>query len=378
MPRRGVNIYKRKDGRWEGRIKKEDESGVSRKYISVYGKTYTEVKNKMDKMKDSQRKQTGQCRYLFGDVVKIWLNEKQTYWKPSTYATYYQIASKYIIPGLGHLRTEQIHEQQLEQFLTDIRREHKGKSLSVRYLHNICAVVLKAIAYCKKKYHYVIEVPENPVEVDKKPQRLLPDEKDMAALEKYLFQHAHENTCMGILVAFYTGIRIGEACALTWGDINLEEGLIYIRKNIQRVKAGDGQKNSTQVLFQTPKTSTSLRMIPIPPVLLPILKEHQGAEDEYIIQGRKKPWAEPRTLQYRFAAILKKCGIGYFNFHMLRHAFATRCIAKGFDVKSLSEILGHSSIQITLSLYVHSDLQRKKQLMNKINFYFYQNYSQAM
>lgn len=378
MSRRGVNIYKRKDGRWEGRIKREEEYGASRKYISVYGKTYAEVRNKMDKMKNSQKKHTMQCGYLFGDVVKIWLNEKRIYWKPTTYATYYQIASKYIIPRLGHLRIDQIQEQQLEQFILDIRREHNGKSLSGRYLRNICAVVLKAMTYCKKKNHYAIDIPENPVTVNKKTQLLLPGEKDLAALEKYLFQHIHESTCMGILIAFYTGIRIGEACALTWGDINLEEGLIYIRKNIQRVKAGDGQKNSTQILFQTPKTSTSLRTIPIPPVLLPMLKIYRGADEQYIIQGIKKPWAEPRTLQYRFASILKKCGIENFNFHMLRHAFATRCITQGFDVKSLSEILGHSSIQITLSLYVHSDLQRKKQLMNKINFYFYQNYYPVM
>lgn len=375
MPRRGVNIYKRKDGRWEGRIKKEETFGASRKYISVYGKTYTEVKNKMDTIKISQRKNTGRCECSLKDAVEIWLNDKQAYWKPTTYATYYQIVNKYIIPGLGNLHIDHIDEQQLEQFLADIRAKQKGKLLSNRYLHNICAVILKAISYNKKKYHYTIDIPENPVAINGKRQMILPGEKDMAVLEKFLIDHIYDSTCLGILIAFYTGIRIGEVCALTWKDVNLREELIYIRRNIQRVKTGDGQKNNTQILLQTPKTNNSLRIIPIPPVLLSLLRKYQRSEEEYIIQGKKKPWTEPRTLQYRFAAILKKCGIENFNFHMLRHAFATRCIAEGFDVKSLSEILGHSSIQITLSLYVHSNLQRKKQLMQKIDFYFYQSYS---
>ena len=83
-----------------------------------------------------------------------------------------------------------------------------------------------------------------------------------------------------------------------------------------------------------------------------------------MIRGKKKPFAEPRTVQYRFSKILKQCQSEDFHFHMLRHAFATRCIDMGFDVKSLSEILGHSNVQITMNLYVHSTMQRKKQLMN--------------
>lgn len=112
-------------------------------------------------------------------------------------------------------------------------------------------------------------------------------------------------------------------------------------------------------------------MIPIPPVLLPLLKKHRQDAGEYLIKGKKKPWAEPRTLQYRFTGILRACGLEHFNFHMLRHAFATYCIAGGFDVKTLSEILGHSSVQITLNLYVHSNMQRKRKLMEQFGNYLY-------
>lgn len=121
-----------------------------------------------------------------------------------------------------------------------------------------------------------------------------------------------------------------------------------------------------------------MRSIPLPPVLLPLLKLYKDEDTKYVVKGKKSPWAEPRTLQYRFSGILKQCSIKNFRFHMLRHAFATRCIAKGFDVKSLSEILGHSSVQITLNLYVHSTMQRKKQLMNLFSFYLYEEKTSAV
>ncbi|MDD6491004.1 MAG: tyrosine-type recombinase/integrase [Firmicutes bacterium] len=374
MPKRGVNIYKRKDGRWEGRIKKEDATNHSGKYISVYGKTYTEVKTKMEQIIISQRNHTLPCKCLMKDAAIVWLNEKGSYWKPTTYTTYAHIVEKYIMPKLGNISIDCINEEELTHFLADIRCNQDGNVLSARYLHNICAVVLKILTYGSKKYHYNIVLPENPINVGHNTSFILPAEKDMAVLEKYLLEHAGDSTCLGILIAFYTGMRIGEICALTWEDINLEEELIYIRKNIQRVKVNDGQTSNTQVLLQTPKTSNSVRIIPIPPVLLPLLKSYQKPDELYVIKGKKRPWAEPRTLQYRFSGILKKCGIENFNFHMLRHAFATRCVAEGFDVKSLSEILGHSNIQITLNLYVHSNMERKRQLMRKLSFCYYQDH----
>lgn len=286
--------------------------------------------------------------------------------------TYRNIANKYILPKLGKVRINCMDERTMETFLSDIRAE---KSLSTGYLHSICAVVIRAMKYMKKRHHYDIRIPDHILPAGRYGERMLPGETELAVLETYLLQQAKANdpTCLGILIALYTGLRIGETCALTWEDINLKDGIIYVRKNVQRVKTSDGQTSNTEILFQTPKTSTSQRMIPIPPVLLTLLRVKAEDDNGYIIKGKKKPWAEPRTLQYRFARILNQCGLEAFNFHMLRHAFATRCIAGGFDVKSLSEILGHSSIQITLNLYVHSSMQRKKQLMEQFELCLYQS-----
>lgn len=374
MSRRGMNIYKRKDGRWEGRIKREGSKDGIRKYRSVYGKTYAEVKKRMETVKADERLQNVPEKYTVEDAVVLWLKERKPYWKQTTYAIYQNTTDKYILPKLGSMQLCRIDESALEQFCFEIRQEEK---LSNRYLRNICAILIRAMRYMKKRHHYEIEIPDHILSPSKPGERMLPGETELAVLEKYLLQQANDgdDTCLGILTALYTGMRIGEICALTWGDINLKEGIIYVRKNLQRVKAPDGQKNNTEILLQTPKTSTSQRMIPIPPVLLTLLKAKKEPDDNYLIKGKKKPWAEPRTLQYRFGKILSQCNLEKFNFHMLRHAFATRCMEGGFDVKSLSEILGHSNIQITLNLYVHSSMQRKRQLMEQFDLCLYQDNS---
>ncbi len=373
MSRRGANIYKRKDGRWEGRIVREDRAGGMRSYSSVYGKNYNEVKEKLDLYRKTQKPEGEPAKGSIADVMDTWLKERGPSWKKTTYAAYCQTVDKYIIPRIGDVKANQIDSKILEAFLEGIREDADGYILSDRYLRSICAIVLRALRYVKKKYHYAIEIPENLIMPIRKEQVMLPRQRDMAILEKYLLENAGDDTCLGTLIVFYTGIRIGEACALTWGDVNLEDGVIYVRKNMQRVKTSEGQKNSTEILLQSPKTCTSFRIIPIPPVLFPILRQFKKEDTKYIIKGRKKAWVEPRTLQYRFAKILEECQIKSFNFHMLRHAFATRCIDKGFDAKSLSEILGHSSVQVTLNLYVHSSLQHKKELMEKFDICCYQS-----
>lgn len=373
MPRRGSNIYKRKDGRWEGRLKKENQAGKSRSYLSVYGRTYGEVKDKMKQIQRSQLKAEASCICRLEEMMTVWLEDHKSGWKASTYATYRQMTEKHILPEMGKLRISRITAEELEDFVRRKRCGNGKKPLSNGYLHNICSVVLQALAYGRKKFGYEIQQPDVALPKFQPCDMLLPGEKKLAVLEEYLLEHAQEDTTsLGVLLATYTGIRIGELCALTWGDVNMEEEVLYIRRNMQRIRLFDGQKIYTKVVFQTPKTLKSARLIPIPRLLLPLLEKHRGMPEEFIIKGKKQKWAEPRTVQYRFLRILRQCKIEAFNFHKLRHSFATRCISKGFDVKSLSEILGHSNVQITLNLYVHSTLQQKKQLMNLFQFFLHQ------
>lgn len=369
MPKRGENIYKRKDGRWEGRIKSADYLSGEQKYRSVYGKTYGEVKRKLEKAKSEICSSDDRCGIRMREAVEIWYVDKKDSWKESTYASYRQIIDRYVLPCLGDKSLCEITAPVMEEFVSDIQIKSKKGSLSGKYLFYICNIVLRIMSYIRKKTGTALEIPDNPVSIVSKSKIMLPEDSQLAKLETYLLQNVEDDTCLGILTVLHSGLRIGELCALTWKDIDLENGILHIRNNMQRVRNYDGQKNKTKLILSSPKTVCSTRDIPISPMLARVLQTRVKSPSSPFVSGIRKKWMDPRTLQYRFRKILESCGIDYFRFHMLRHAFATRCMEKGFDSKSLSEILGHSSIQITLNLYVHSTMRQKRQLMNLIGTY---------
>ena len=161
-----------------------------------------------------------------------------------------------------------------------------------------------------------------------------------------------------------SGIRIGELCALQWKDIDLEKRILTVRKTIQRIQCRDNFKK-TKLIITEPKSESSKRHIPIPEFMIEFLKKFQDKTEQYILSDNYKP-IEPRTMQYRFAKILKNVNLPSVHFHALRHMFASNCIKLGFDVKALSEILGHSSVEITLNRYVHSSFEQKIEYMNRL------------
>lgn len=366
MPKRGENIYRRKDGRWEGRIWKCTAS-KKKTYQSVYGKSYREVKDKMYQLRQQARPEN-QSVHTLSEAAEIWMMSQSVYWKAGTYSAYKRMLQKHIIPYLGNKLINEITNQTLSEFVEKINREQEEGPLSRNYMFQICSMVRRIMIYMSKQYGDGLTIPVNPVNKEQACHVLLPNESTLMTLEKYLYENADQDTCIGILLALHTGIRIGELSALTWRDIDLEEGILYIRRNILRVYVENEEAEKaaiTQVVEQKPKSSDSVRVIPLPSCLLTPLRDYRKDESAYVISGVKAAWAEPRTIQYRFRNILKQCQIEYFNFHMLRHVFASRCVSMGLDVKSLSEILGHSSIQLTLNLYVHSSLQQKRMLMQQ-------------
>ncbi len=324
---------------------------------------------------------SGIGRYSLSAAAGFWVQSQKNHWKPGTYTVYMQRLTKYILPFFGTMKINKITEETMERFISSLAARSNGTPLSENYISQLCGTVRRILIYMEKKYHCNISVPCNPIVKKHSRKIMLPDADSFYILERYLLLHCTEDTCLGILIAFHTGIRIGELSALTWRDIDLKEGLIFIRKNILRVKDENAHQSPdrkmTQIVEQAPKTSGSFRTVPLPEKLIPLLEQYKKNDSAYVISGVKNPWAEPRTIQYRFKNILKKCSIEYFNFHMLRHAFATRCVSMGLDVKSLSEILGHSSIQITLNLYVHTTIQQKKLFMKQYNSFF-QCTSQAL
>lgn len=387
MAKAGSNIYRRKDGRYEGRVLCGKTVYQKPHYISVYGRTLKEVKQKMKTAKEQDRRMRSEGDRLVGDYAAEWMENMRKRWKPTTYDIYQRLVDRYIVPVLGGYRVEEVDSSVLRAFAEEIPRI-SGKALTGPYLKYVCALARQIMEYALQQNDLPQPPPAVPQLQGKKKNVNLPGEKEFEILKNWLVQNLEDETCLGILVAMYTGIRIGELCALQWKNIDVENGYIAISSNLQRVRiygdeskkgtdaAGNGAKaapaaenasdgvKKTQVCTQMPKTLQSIRTVPLPDGLQRILAEKKQPPECYLIPGTRYAWTDVRTLQYRFAGILKKCGLQPFRFHLLRHAFASRCIWQGCDIKSLSEVLGHSSTQITMNIYVHSSMKQKKAMVN--------------
>lgn len=192
-------------------------------------------------------------------------------------------------------------------------------------------------------------------------------DNDFARLEQHLL-YCSDNSNVGLLLCAYSGLRLGEACALRWEDIDWQMGTMHISKAVARLSSNNGTAK-TELAIIDPKTDTSKRHVPIPSIVLNALGQlYKGqAPEAYVLTGTKR-FMNPRTYQYRFKRVLQQLNIDATNFHALRHTFASNSIRHGVDAKSLSEILGHSSVQMTLDRYVHSSLESKCKQMRDLHF----------
>ena len=172
---------------------------------------------------------------------------------------------------------------------------------------------------------------------------------------------------LGILICLYTGIRIGELCALRWKNISMDDKTMKIESTLQRLQCEDKEaETKTRIIISEPKTFSSMRIIPIPDFLFLVIQRFRSSPNSFVLTGSEQSFIEPRTMQNYFKKYLALGEIRNANFHCLRHTFATRCIESGFDIKTLSEILGHSSVKVTLDKYVHTTMKLKKDNMDRL------------
>ena len=193
--------------------------------------------------------------------------------------------------------------------------------------------------------------------------------KEQKRLCSYLYSEINPWN-IGILICLFTGLRLGEICALHWEDISFAEQTIYVHQTMQRIQDKSNSEKKTKIVLTTPKSACSVRTIPIPEPLAAILIDYKTVPNGYLLTNSESSFIEPRTMQNKFKTVLKSCEIESANFHSLRHTFATRCVELGFDVKSLSEILGHATVNITMNRYVHPTLDMKKENMEKLSSLF--------
>lgn len=299
----------------------------------------------------------------YAEWLGNWAVRKESFVKEATAACYLQSLERHIIPVLGQLRLSELTEQKLQEaalFWLEHGRCDGNGGLSERTVRSIVMLVKHSLkAAAKEGYipdrHYDIIFPPNP-----RIQKL----KVLSRTEQALLtQHVYLNLTtknLGLLLCLHTGLRIGELCALQWGDIDLENKTVSVCRTLQRIYRRTAEGSSTRLVITTPKTIRSVRVIPISTLLFPILQRmHPGDPGVYLLTGDSEP-TEPRTYRDYYNRLRDKLGISNVTFHGLRHTFATRLIESGADYKTVSELLGHASVSITLNLYVHPQMEQKR------------------
>lgn len=377
MARHGENIRKRKDGRWEGRYLTYSEAKGKQIYRSVYGRTYKEVKEKLSAHKNClgntaeaekiailAKSPDISAKILFSDVAKEWLIKVKDTKKHSTYV-------KYMIIYTNHL--EKLFQTISLHKITDLLvKEVFLESLSESTRKSIWCVLNQILKFASQKYFIPTPNLKIPVSSEhRRPVEVL-SRGEQAQLFSVIYQDMNISK-MAVLLCLYIGLRLGELCALKWSDIDFVNKVMRISSTVQRLYVEDCS-TKTVLLETSPKSECSRREIPLSALVLDLLLRFQS-NGEYVFGGDKP--MEPRTLQNHFKKIVRESGLPEKNFHMLRHTFATNCIEGGIDVKSLSEILGHSDVQLTLNRYVHPSMDTKRKHLNALSLFYGQIHGQV-
>lgn len=373
MARRGENIYKRKDGRWEGRILQQGG-----KYHYFYAKAYREVKEKMKYFNEDNLLQPLSHPKIAQTVADQFLNwvegDIRHQVRPSTYENYQYCARKYIIPFFSKKREAQVTPDAVARFVSFIRGNDTISESYQRKILIIFKTALKNILKNTSDSSAILEAVKLP--------RIKNDEVEVFSTQEqqlleYTALHAGNRRALGIILCFYSGIRLGELCGLKWGDFDWDAGTMSILRTVTRTKTFEQEGRKTTLHIGEPKSRKSTRIIPLPAFVVQqaiALGFGQKCENCFVLSDNTEP-LDPRSYQKLFQKILAQAGVKPRKFHAIRHTFATRALELGVDIKTLSEILGHSSVSITLNIYAHSLMEHKKIAIDKFNSMYITNMS---
>ncbi len=370
MSRRGENIRKRKDGRWEGRYKVGYKENGSTKYASVYGHTYLECKNKLENKKffNNTNDISKFEKQRFKDVLYLWLSITQIHVKKSTITKYQNMIETHILSELGHVFVSDLNSNTINSFLEKklkCGKKNCNDGLSPSYVRSLAIIIESALKFAQREgYCSQLNSPILKPPIKKKELKILTIDTQNI-LESMILTNPN-TTKLGVYIVLQTGLRLGEICALKWEDIDFKLKIINIKNTVTRVRCDNYENSTSKLIIDRAKTDSSIRKIPISSALLPVLvKMQKSAVSKYVVSDNAD-FVSTRTFEYRYKKLLKECGITKLNFHALRHTFATRCIEAGVDVKTLSEILGHSNVSITLNTYVHPSMDNKRIQIEKL------------
>ena len=359
------SIRKRKDGRWEGRYVVGHDP-VTGKMISrnVLGKTQAEVKEKLRTAIENSKRldYTRTGKYTVGQWMNEWFEAyAKVKVRPSSHQTYKGYIENHIKPNIGDIPIEKLTSLQLQKFyrllLTEgriprIESEKQPKGLSAKTVRNINQVISSAMDMAVR--HKLILT--NPTEgcelpkVEHREMKTLPAEQLGAFLRE-----AKES---GVYELYYldlaTGLRRGELLGLKWEDIDLQNGIIHVRRQVARV---DGEVKELPL-----KTKNSYRNISISQDAVAMLTEMEAhRSSDYVFPSSTGGPISPDSVNNMLHRVLKRAGLPSIRFHDLRHTFATLALQNGVDIKTVSGMLGHFSAGFTLDTYAHVTTSAQKE-----------------
>ena len=306
----------------------------------------------------------------FRKYCLYWIGLKKFEVKESTSSQYYYTLIKNVLPFIGDMPCDRLNAKVLQGLIYKLK-EDGIKSKSIRDVITLLKQIIRngqeegiipEFIFPRFKYPK-----DNVCEVKKSAYT----KDELAKILKAIYKNIEERSDtryrdLGILIAIMTGARIGELCASQFKDIDLDNGVIYVRKTLERVATFDnyGNLTGTKIVIQTPKTQHSIRDIPINDDLRETIKTLKVFDDDYVCSGKKK-YVEPRSFREYYKKIVKSLGIEPIKFHGLRHSFTSINIENGNDIKTISELLGHSNVEMTLNVYTHSSKETKEKAIGK-------------
>ena len=354
MARRGENIYHRKDGRWEGRYWIGTGPDGRRIYKSVYGRRYADVRRELAIQRASlylTQVEPRDSDVLFEERAAYFLEFKvKPFVKETTLVGYRRLITQHLIPAFGGMALEALEPEDLQRYFSGL-----NGTLSHGTIGNIFSLLRTILrdAYADGKLTRQIWQNVRLPRESKPPVRVL-NREEQTKVEKLAFEQGR----FEFILCLYTGIRLGELCALQWEDVDLEGRRLIIRHGMQRISSG----GSSRVAMGTPKSASSRREIPLPTFLCAMLAElrRQAGEDaRFVIPGKNGKSCDMRTIQTRFQRLTRELGIDGAHIHTLHHTYATRCLENGMGIETLSALLGHSTATVTLRYYAHSTPQQR-------------------
>ena len=299
--------------------------------------------------------------------LTTWIRNRAYYIKEATVALYEELAVRYILPELGQIPLAAITEHHLQAaaagWLAHGRLD--GSGLSPRTVRTLVMLVRASLRDAARDGLTSCAPAEIRFPVHPEPQkRKVLTTTEQALLMQHIYLHLTPKN-LGLLFCMQTGLRIGELCALRWGDLDLAERTVHVERTLQRLY--DPAAGTTRLAETSPKTLHSVRTVPLSTLLVPVLRRMDPGDPAcYLLTGKHTP-TEPRTYREYYNRLRDKLGLSLVTFHGLRHTFATRLIENGADYKTVSELLGHASVSVTLNLYVHPQMEQKRRAVELLS-----------